>query len=231
MERIELSEKYPKLRLVLAAAFLLLGGASLAYGVSQLFTPQSDWVAIEAGSDQGITCASEFEFLYHLGGGELSPAAEQKLVSAAYTRLCRNAFQAFHNQMEEEGASNLYAINRHPNEELTVDGALYEALAAVERSGNRALYLGPVYERYGGVFSCWDDVQLADFDPRLSPEVAREYREYAAFANDPQAVHMELLGEGRVRLFVSREYLEFARREGVECFMCTLIWFLRPVSS
>lgn len=30
---------------------------------------------------------------------------------------------------------------------------------------------------------------------------------------------MELLGEGRVRLFVSREYLEFARREGVECFI------------
>ena len=65
----------------------------------------------------------------------------------------------------------------------------------------------------------WDDVQLADFDPRLSPEVAREYREYAAFASDPQAVRVELLGEGRVRLFVSREYLEFARREGVECFI------------
>lgn len=219
VERIELNEKHPGLRLVLAVVFLLIGGASLAYGVSQLFTPQSDWVTIEAGSDQGITCASEFEFLYHLGGGELSPAAEQKAVSAAYTRLCRNAFQVFHNQMEEEGVNNLYAINRHPNEELTVDGALYEALAAVERSGNRALYLGPVYERYGGVFSCWDDVQLADFDPRLSPEVAREYREYAAFANDPQAVRMELLGEGRVRLFVSREYLEFARREGVECFI------------
>ena len=42
MERIELNEKHPGLRLVLAAVFLLIGGASLAYGVSQLFTPQSD---------------------------------------------------------------------------------------------------------------------------------------------------------------------------------------------
>ena len=34
-----------------------------------------------------------------------------------------------------------------------------------------------------------------------------------------QCARVELLGEGRIRLFVSREYLEFARREGVECFI------------
>ena len=36
---------------------------------------------------------------------------------------------------------------------------------ARERSGNRALYLGPVYDRYSGLFSCEDDSLLADFDP------------------------------------------------------------------
>lgn len=219
MERIELNEEHVGRRLLLTIILLLIGGGALAYAVSQFFAPQSEWITIEANSSAGITCAPEFEFLYHLGSGELSPTAERRAVTDAYTRLCRNAFLNFHNQLEEEGVDNLYAINRHPNEELAVDGALYEALAAVERSGDRTLYLGPVYDRYGSLFYCEDDSQLVDFDPRLSPEVAREYQEYAAFARDPQAVRVELLGEDRIRLFVSEEYLEYARREGVESFI------------
>lgn len=219
VERIELNEEHVGRRLLLTIILLLIGGGALAYAVSQFFAPQSEWITIEANSSAGITCAPEFEFLYHLGSVELSPTAERRAVTDAYTRLCRNAFLAFHNQMEAEGVNNLYAINRHPNEELAVDGALYEALAAVERSGDRALYLGPVYDRYGSLFYCEDDSQLVDFDPRLSPEVAREYQEYAAFARDPQAVRVELLGEDRIRLFVSEEYLEYARREGVESFI------------
>lgn len=219
VERIELNEEHVGRRLLLTIILLLIGGGALAYAVSQFFAPQSEWITIEANSSAGITCAPEFEFLYHLGSGELSPTAERRAVTDAYTRLCRNAFLNFHNQLEEEGVDNLYAINRHPNEELAVDGALYEALAAVERSGDRTLYLGPVYDRYGSLFYCEDDSQLVDFDPRLSPEVAREYQEYAAFARDPQAVRVELLGEDRIRLFVSEEYLEYARREGVESFI------------
>lgn len=219
VERIELNEEHVGRRLLLTIILLLIGGGALAYAVSQFFAPQSEWITIEANSSAGITCAPEFEFLYHLGSGELSPTAERRAVTDAYTRLCRNAFLNFHNQLEEEGVNNLYAINRHPNEELAVDGALYEALAAVERSGDRALYLGPVYDRYESLFYCEDDSQLVDFDPRLSPEVAREYQEYAAFARDPQAVRVELLGEDRIRLFVSEEYLEYARREGVESFI------------
>ena len=33
---------------------------------------------MEAGSSAGASSASEFVFLYRLGGGELSPAAENK---------------------------------------------------------------------------------------------------------------------------------------------------------
>lgn len=219
VERIELNEEHVGRRLLLTIVLLLIAAGALAYAVSQFFAPQSEWIAIEANASAGITCAPEFEFLYHLGSGELSPAAERRAVTDAYTRLCRNAFLVFHNQMEAEGVNNLYAINRHPNEELAVDGALYQALAAVERSGNRALYLGPVYDRYGSLFYCEDDSQLVDFDPRLSPEVAREYQEYAAFAGDPRAVRVELLGENRMRLFVSEGYLEYARREGIESFI------------
>ena len=219
VKRIELNEEHTTRRLVLAVAFLAAGVILLVYTVIRMLTPDAEWVNIEGNSGGETNCAAEFIFLYHLESTDLSGREEQRAVTALYTRLCENAFQVFHNQLEVEGVNNLRAINRRPNEVLAVDGALYEAFEVMERSGSRLLYLGPVYDRYAGVFYCEDDGQLADFDPRISEDVAREYLEYAAFANDPQAVRLELLGENRVRLSVSQAYLEYAEREGIESFI------------
>lgn len=219
VERIELSEEHAGRRLLIAGLLLAFGAAMLAYAFLQLVSPGEEWITVEASSSAGASSAEEFQFLYRPGGGELSYTADRRAVTALYTRLCRETFELFHSMEEFEGVVNVCAVNRRPNEILEISPGFYEAFAAVERSGSRALYLGPVYERYDGLFSCWDDSQLADFDPLLNPEVAREYREYAAFANDPQAVRVELLGENRIRLYVSPEYLEYAGREGVERFI------------
>lgn len=219
VERIELNEENTKRRLLLAVIFLLIGAAGIGYGVWQLMTPQTDWITVEAQSGEGATCGDDFVFLYRLGGGELSPAAERKAVTAAYGQLCRDAYELFHSQEEFAGVNNLRTINRKPNQELTVDKGLYDALAAVERSGNRAVYLGPVYDQYENIFYSVDDVQLMDFDPLLNEEIARSYREYAAYASDPQSVQLELLGGNKVRLSVSEEYLAYAQREGIVTFI------------
>lgn len=215
VERIELNEEHVGWRLAAAVVLLVFGAAMLTYTFVQAVAPEEEWITVEGSG----ASAEEFSFLYRPGSGELSYSADRNAVTALYAQLCQEAFQLFHSTEAFEGVTNVYAINQRPNETLEVAPGLYEAFAAVERSGNRALYLGPVYERYNGLFSCWDESQLADFDPRLSPEVAREYQEYAVFANDPRAVRVELLGDNQIRLFISREYLEYAEREGVERFI------------
>lgn len=219
VERIELNEDNSKRRLLFALLMLVIGGAALAYGFWQLVTPQSGWQVIEVSSTAGPTFADDFVFLYRLGDTEVSPTAERKAVSEIYTQLCRDAYEQFHNEESFEGVSNLYAVNRHPNEELTVGKALYDALSAVEASGSRYIYLGPVYDRYEGVFYCTDDFQLADFDPYTNAEIAKEYAAYASYARDPAQVQVELLGGNRVCLRVSEEYLSYAQREGIDTFI------------
>lgn len=217
VERIELNGEHVGRRLVFACIFLVIGIALLVYAFMQLIgSEEKEWITVEASSSVGASCGPEFTFLYHPGGGELSYKQEQNAVSDAYALLCREAYELFHSREAFEGVNNLYTINRHPNEILTVADGLYEALSAVERSGSRAIYLGPVYSRYNGLFSCTDDSQLADFDPRLSEDVAREYEEILRFANDQQAIHLELLGGGQIRLAVSEEYLAYAQREEIE---------------
>lgn len=219
MERIQLNEDHISRRGILAAALLLLGVGLLAYSFLQFLNPETEWTAITANTGDGASSAEEFVLLYRPGAGGMSPTAERKGVTVLYSDLVQRAFQLFHADQSFEGVVNVYDLNRRPNEAVEVDPGLYAAIEDVADSGSRALYLGPVYSRYFDLFSCQDDVQLADFDPRLSGEVAAEYGELCAYANDPDAIGLELLGENKVRLRVSEEYLAYAEREGIEDFI------------
>lgn len=206
-------------RLIAAAVLLVIGGVALAYGFTQLMTPETGWQTIEANIAQGPSCGDELVFRYELGADGASPGTENRAVSALYSDACRTLYQLFHATEGFEGVTNLRELSLHPNETLTVDATLYGALEAVQRHGDRTIYLGPVYDRYNGLFSCQDDAQRWEFDPRLNPDVAREYETLAAYARNPESIDLRLLGNNQVCLHVSEDYLAFAQREGVEWFL------------
>lgn len=204
--------------MVAAAVLLVIGAVALANAVSGMFSAQEGWQAIEA-SAQGPTCAEELVFFYELGAGESSAAEEGRTLTALYSDACRRLYQLFHPVERFEGLTNLRDISLHPNETLTVDRALYRAFEAVQRHGDRTVYLGPVYARYNDLFFRQDDIQLTDFDPWLNEDVGQEYGALAAFARDRSAIDLRLLGDNQVCLYVSEEYLAYAQEEGVECFL------------
>ena len=110
-------------------------------------------------------------------------------------------------------------LNDHPNETVTVDPPLYEALAKLEAAGGRWLYLPAVYEVYDNLFASGSDQQAEEFDPRANDDVAAYFGEVLAYANNPVAVDLELLGSGQVRLNVSQEYLTFAAENEIDSFI------------
>lgn len=219
VQKIELSRENAALRAVAAVIFLLIGVGALAYAVSRFFTTEPGWQTIQAGTSGGPTCGDEFVFLYEVGASGRSPRKEGQDLEQLYTQACRTAFQLFHTEMGFEGVVNLKEINGRPNEALKVDPALYRAFEALREAGDRNVYLGPVYARYGDLFYCEDDSQLVDFDPRLSPEVAEEYAAIAAYAGDPASIDVELLGGSQIRLRVSEDYLAYAQENGVQRFL------------
>ena len=217
--KVKLNEKYAKIRLALVALLILIAAAAFAYGIFSFLRQEPGWVEIEADSGSGGTCGDEFVFLYELGAGELDPTAEKKALTLFYTQAAEQAYQIFNSDTDFEGVHNVYTLNRHPNEILDVDKALYDAFSLLQSYENRNLYLGPLYARYDDLFSCNDDGQTNDFDPYRSRDVAAEYRELAAYAADPNQVEVQLLGNGKVRLFVSEEYLAFAEENGITDFV------------
>lgn len=218
VEKIRLPENHLWLRVILTVLFLVAGAFFIASGVSQLSAKNSGWNVIEASSSE-LNCGDDFLFRYCLGEGDSSATAEYKALTRCYSEAVTRAFQLFTGDVEYENVCNVYAINRHPNQELTVDEALYQAFSRIQDSGDRRLYLGPVYEQYRGLFSCTEEYQTAEFDPRQNPSIKAYFGTVAAFANDPETVDLELLGENRILLKVSEEYLAFAEENEIESFI------------
>ncbi|MDE7202686.1 MAG: hypothetical protein K2O91_12485 [Lachnospiraceae bacterium] len=218
VNKIELSAEHGRLRLILAVVFLVMGAFFIAYSVANLSSKESGWNEIEVQSSE-YNCSGDFVFLYCLGEGDVSATAENKAISACYSNATEYAFQMFTNDVEYESIHNMYYINRHPNQEIEVDDILYQAFSLIQKSGNRSLYLAPVYEQYDGLFHCTEEYQAVEYDPYLNEDVADYYAAITSFANDAGMINLELRGENRIYLRVAEEYLAFALENEIGSFI------------
>ncbi len=219
MQKIELSSAHSGRRLAAAIVLLAVGVAALVYAFTRLFSAEAGWQEIEVSSSAGLSCGDDFVLLYDLGHAGVSATAEKKALVSVYSDAAVAGYQIFSDDEVPDDVRGIRYLNSHPNEAVDVDPALYGALEQVSRSGDRSLYLGPVYEYYDNIFYCQDDAQTADFDPRQNEDVRDFYARCAAFARDPAAVDVELLGDGQVCLRVSEEYLAFAEEQGIGSFI------------
>lgn len=218
VNKIDLPAEHGRLRLILAVIFLVVGAFFIAYGVANLSSKDSGWNEIEVNSSE-LNCSGDFVFLYCLGEDGASAKTENKELTALYSDATEYAFQMFTNDVGYENVHNMYYINRHPNEEMEIDDVLYRAFSLIRESGNRSLYLAPVYEQYDGLFHCTEEYQTVEYDPYLNQDVADYYASITRFANDAQMIDMELLGENRICLRVDEEYLTFAAENEIESFI------------
>ena len=215
VQKIELSGEHLNLRLVLSLAALCVAVLAIANVAVSLFSVKPGWRVIEPQSGDVVNCAGDFVFRYWLGEDEsLSPAAENKKVTLLYREATENAYELFNAEETFEGVVNPAYLSAHPNETVTVDPALYEAFALMEKYGCRQLYLAPIYRTYNTLFFCGDESETVNYDPYRNPEVADDFRTTCGYVNDPAMIRLELLGNSQVRLAVSPEYADYVKENG-----------------
>lgn len=222
-EQIRLSEERVKLRVVLFIVALLIAVGAFAYGINALFSSEPGMQEITALSTGKLNCGDDFTFYYYLGAGEASATSEQKAVRSVYSQAAVDAYQLFSADAEFEDCKNLWYINQHINEEISVAPALYQALVFLEESGARYHYLAPVYELHFSLFQCQYDQETAAYDPFANEELRSFCSETTLYTNDADQIRLELLGNNTVRLRISEDYLRFADENGISCFV-DLFW-------
>lgn len=215
--KIELPEGRLGLRLALVIVLIALAVGSFALGIGSIFSTEPGLAEISALSGE-MNAGSDFTFYYYLGYGGEDATDERRALRSLYTEAATQALALFSAEIES-GEGGLYYLSRHPNEEVRVDAALYSALETLEASGTRYHYLAPLYEQYRALSSSGSDAEAAQYDPRLDAAQGEFFAQTAAYASDEAAVGLELLGEGRVRLRVSEDYLAFARENGIGAFL------------
>ena len=211
VQKVQLSEKNVGRRIVLVVLFLAIGSGFLVYGFMNFLRGDSGWreISVKAGSE--LNCSEDFTLKYNVG--------EAKALSLIYTDAAVKGYRLFNIDESFDDVTNLYDINQHPNEVMTVDPVLYDALKKVSDANCREIYLGPLYASLENLCMSNDDAVAAQFDPEKDDDAAEEAAAVAAFAQNPDDISMEFPGENQVCLHVSDAYQVYAAEMGYTAYL------------
>lgn len=219
VEEIEIPEiKHVKLRIILAIFFLVVSVVSLTYSLSSCVMVENGWREISAEAEE-TNCSGEFVFQYNIGYNGASASVEYNELRELYTDAMVTAYQVFNADRNFVDVHNVYYISAHPNEEVEVGDLLYQSLETLEENQCRLQYLAPVYKLYDDIFFSENDDEAKLYDPLVNTQVAEFFKECAVYAADPEQIQLKLMGNNKVMLCVSDEYLAFAKQEGIDSFL------------
>lgn len=215
--RIELSEQNLKLRGILAVVFLIIGACLIGHGLLSALNTEPGWQEVEVSTSQ-LNCSGDFILMYDFS--EASDATVQnKRLTNLYTEAAESAFRIFTSDVLEDGLGNVAYLNAHINEMVTVEAALYQALTQVVEYSDRHVFVAPALVEYKRVFFAASDVEAASYDPAKNEDTAEWLEMLAGYVCDPSAISLELLGDNRVRLHVSEDYLHFVQEWEIETLL------------
>ena len=213
INRIEISEKNKKLRIIAAIALFVIGVVGITIGITSALNQETGWQRVQVFPEER-NCSENFLLQYDFSGSGAQATAVNQKLQTAYGQACVKAYQLFTPDEEIAGVHNVQYINRHPNEEILVDPVLYGAFEKLENT--RYLYLGPVYAHYTQIIYNTAEENVEELDPATNAEIAAHIREVATYAADPEMVNLELLGENLIKLHVDEAYLSCLEQTHME---------------
>ena len=218
VKRIELSEMNTKLRWILIVVLLSIAVVSIMIGLTSMLNTEPGWQAVEVSSDQA-SCGGDFVFQYDFTDYGSGATAQFKALTTVYSDAAVNGYRVFSAEVLEDGLLNVAYLNAHVNEDVAVDPALYSALELVAKYGDRHVFTAPAIVEYNRMFLCETEAEAALYNPMQNPETVGWLAELGTYMGDPEHIKLEILGNNRVRLQVSEEYLAFAEENDIETFL------------
>lgn len=201
--------------MILIVLLLAIAVVSILTGLSSALRLEPGWQEITVETKQP-NCGAEFVLNYDFSDVGSAATSQFKALTALYSTACADAFRIFSPDVQSSGSANVHDLNACPNETVTVDPVLYNALSLVQQHESRHIYLAAVYAEYDRIFQSENEVTAAEHDPAQNPALMEYISEAASFANDPTKIDIQLLGENQVKLQVSDDYLAFLEEYEIE---------------
>ena len=184
---IEVEQKPGKRRVILLIICLSVAAVALGYWIHNLVTVEPGWYTISVETT-APNCGNEFAFQYKVGG---NAKEEKKAVTKAYTQAAKEAYDLLTWDVEEAFEGGIRYLSDRPNQAVTIDSRLYNALALAKDS--RLLFMGPVTAEYSRMFQYDEEQMAAQCDPGQNPEVMAYVAELITFVGSQEHIRLELL--------------------------------------
>ena len=215
MPDLRVSGKHFKLRLVLTLLFLAIAVAGFTIGITSIGYKEEGFYTLSASSSetsgdysQGYTAT-----LYFSGK---SKEIKNKLSEAEqiYASSLEHTYMIYDDVVEHTGYSSLSVINDNINKDLDVSQELYtlleDLLAKSTVSNNYSIYADPLYDYWDGLYSLTANDKESS-DPKNNLDAKTRLETIVSYINDENHVKLNLLGNNRVHLHVSEDYVSFRR--------------------
>ena len=219
VKNIEVSEGNIKFRIILLIAAVVLALCAFGYGIWSCVSVDDGWASIGYNGSE-LNVSQEFIFMYELGSGELSATVEYRELTNLYSEMTEKAYKLFNTDETFSDVNSIAYVNSKVNESVELDPALYSALKKFTEQGGRYIYIAAVYGEYEATFFGNNGTVVGEqYDPRVNPDTAKLFAELAKYANSPEHIVLEFLGDNTVRLKVSEEYLAYAKANEITEFV------------
>lgn len=202
VEKVEVSEKHIILRVVILIIAILGVIGSVIFIIVNLSTKDKGWTRIELSRNR---LNDSYYFYYNLGD---EPTKEYKELTNLYKAHLEKAYILFDAEEEFEDVNNVYYINNNPNKEITVDSLLYNSIKEVMDSGSNTIFMG-------GIVSYYDAIILGSasnatyYDIKTNDVMKERANKYISYINDTNHFEFKLLGDNKVKLYESEEFMKF----------------------
>ena len=210
-------KKRKKIRLLLIVGILGAVLITLVFILIGALSRDSGWREVTVSGDLSESASREFTFMYRMDkkyGG-----SDYRTVASVYKEASVFAFRVFDVKSPHAEVHGLYELNRSAGKPIVVEEALYRVLQLFQEHDSRLLFMGPVLEHYGNIFSSTDDVLAKDFDPYFDRESAEYLRELCEYLRDENAIRLELSGSNTVKLEISAELADFGTEYGISTWI------------
>lgn len=196
---------------------ITLGGgiAAIVYGILNIGTGdyQPGFYEISAKINEDIPHYDDnYNLLYYLDGESKAIVNKQKELEEVYSSALATSYYLFDEEEEHGTLSSIGYINKHINEELTIDSRLYaKLLDAYDRSSNSVNYSIFASSLYGFwneliLYTTYEEQVLAD--PLNNVENKECLNMFASLIKDKNNIDLEFLGNNTVKLKVNSDYIK-----------------------
>lgn len=209
---LKVSSKHLKTRIFIFVLAFLLAIFSFSYGVYSISKKEPGIYEIEAIRNDDVKFYnSGIKLYYYLEGNSNQIKSNLESISNLYSNSLVNIHCLLNNKNTYENYKNIAYINKHLNEDITLDETLFniilDAYDKTLQNNGYNMFAGPLFESWNSILNSFEQ---ASYEPINNPFEKERIETITELINEPNNISIDVIDHNKriIRVNVSKEIID-----------------------